>query len=119
MENLVHHFIYAQLCSCVSLLLFRTYKGIWERGKGKKQAEIYPSRTCMLCLDRELQPSHGVRFPPGLRQGLSPSLFQSYPCPQPPPTVWGLEAGISRLTFLIGVVVKGPSVEDTPALLPL
>lgn len=88
------------------------------------QAEIYLSRTSMLCLDRELQPSHGVcfslaRYQPVLQQGLSPSLFQPCRCPQPPPTVWGPEADISPLTFLIGIVVKGPSVEDTPPLLPL
>lgn len=35
------------------------------------------------------------------------------------PTAWGPTAHPSPLTFLIGVVAKGPSVEDTPPLLPL
>lgn len=38
MENLVQRFIYTQLCSCVSLLLFHTYKGVWRGKKGKLQS---------------------------------------------------------------------------------
>lgn len=60
-----------------------------------------------------------ARYRPALWSKFSYPLSQPYPHLQPLPTVWGMEAGASPLTFLIGIVVKGLSVEDTPPLLPL
>lgn len=54
MENVEHHLIHAQLCSCVSLLLFHTYKGVSGAGGVSKLRSAFVGPAV---IDRELQPS--------------------------------------------------------------
>lgn len=56
------HFIYMQLCPCLSLVLLPSYKDVGGL-EIKKQAEIgFSTRGCMFFLDRELQPSSSLSY---------------------------------------------------------
>lgn len=100
-----------------SLLLFHTYKGVWGTKKIKSELRFaFGGESASRASIGNYRNPVGYAF---VLSDTNEPVLQAHPHPQLPPTAWGPTADPSPLTFLIGVVVKGPSVEDTPPLLPL